>query len=78
MLYFFLAFVVFLAVIAGMSIGYIFHRKKIKGSCGGLNTLGVEKACDCDTPCEKKRQVMQQQEEIPTIKPPSEDKKDSA
>ncbi|MDN5449907.1 MAG: (Na+)-NQR maturation NqrM, partial [Enterobacterales bacterium] len=40
-------FVVFLAVIAGMSIGYIIKRKSIHGSCGGIANLGLEKVCDC-------------------------------
>ena len=32
-----LAFVIILAVIAGMSIGVLHGRKAINGSCGGLN-----------------------------------------
>jgi len=31
------SFLVMLAVIAGMSIGVIYGRKPIKGSCGGVN-----------------------------------------
>ncbi len=61
MLYFLMTFILFLVLILGMSIGYIVRRKKISGSCGGLNTLGIEKACDCDQPCEKKKQRMQAQ-----------------
>lgn len=52
---FIFAFVLFAAVILIMAVGFIFQRKKIGGSCGGLDALGIEKACDCDKPCAKKR-----------------------
>lgn len=45
-----------------MSIGYILQEKTIAGSCGGLGALGVEKACDCDNPCEKRRERMQREQ----------------
>nr|WP_154247009.1 (Na+)-NQR maturation NqrM [Kangiella sp. HZ709] len=38
-----------------MAIGYIIQNKRISGSCGGLDALGIEKACDCEKPCAKKR-----------------------
>lgn len=38
-----------------MAIGYIFQKKSIAGSCGGLGALGVEKACDCPEPCDRKK-----------------------
>jgi len=44
----------FLIVVLGMAIGYIFQGKTIAGSCGGLGTMGIEKACDCDNPCDKR------------------------
>jgi len=44
----------FLVVVLGMAVGYIFQRKSIAGSCGGLGTMGIEKACDCDNPCDKR------------------------
>lgn len=47
-----LAFGVFLILILLMSIGVIFRRRSIKGNCGGLANLGVEKACNCKTVCE--------------------------
>lgn len=37
-----LAFLVFGAVIAAMSIGVMAGRRPIKGSCGGLNGSGCE------------------------------------
>ena len=43
MIYFIATFVVFLLVVVAMSIGYIFNKKTIGGSCGGFSSLGVEK-----------------------------------
>lgn len=43
-------FVVFLAVITGMSIGYIIKRKSIHGSCGGIANLGLEKSVIAQSP----------------------------
>lgn len=54
MIYFIATFVVFLLVIFGMSIGYIFHKKSISGSCGGLASVGIEKECDCPEPCDNR------------------------
>ena len=42
----------FIIIIAGMALGYIFKRQAIKGSCGGISALGMEKVCDCDRPCD--------------------------
>lgn len=45
-----LASVVVLAItIAAMAVGYVFMRKPIKGSCGGLSTMasiGLSGPCD--------------------------------
>jgi uncharacterized protein len=41
-------------VVLAMAVGYIFQKKSIAGSCGGLASIGIEKACDCDNPCEKR------------------------
>lgn len=51
---FILAFGFFLLMSAAMAVGYIFQKKSISGSCGGLGALGVEKACDCPEPCDRK------------------------
>ena len=48
----FLTFGIFLLVILGMAVGYIFSTRSIKGSCGGISALGMEKMCDCETPCD--------------------------
>ena len=44
----------FLIVFAAMAVGYIFQNKSLAGSCGGLASMGIDKACDCDNPCEKR------------------------
>ena len=49
------SFVVFLLVVAGMSLGYVFRRKSLQGSCGGITVLGMEKVCDCPEPCESRK-----------------------
>jgi len=56
---FLVTFAVFLAVIALMAIGYIFQKKVIKGSCGGLGGVGIDKVCNCPEPCDarKKREA---------------------
>ncbi|REL34461.1 (Na+)-NQR maturation NqrM [Thalassotalea euphylliae] len=46
----------FLLVVAGMAVGYIFQQKSLAGSCGGLGSLGIDKACNCDNPCEKRQE----------------------
>lgn len=52
---FILAFGFFLLMSFAMAIGYILQKKTISGSCGGLGALGVEKACDCPEPCDRKK-----------------------
>lgn len=52
---FLLVFVFFLIMVSAMAVGYILQKKTISGSCGGLGALGVEKACDCPEPCDRKK-----------------------
>lgn len=52
---FFLAFGFFLLVVISMSVGYLVQKKSISGSCGGLGSIGIEKACDCPEPCDRKK-----------------------
>jgi len=46
----------FLVVVLAMAVGYIFQQKTLAGSCGGLASVGIEKSCDCDNPCEKRQE----------------------
>jgi hypothetical protein len=39
------AFILFFVVVAAMAIGVIFGRSAIKGSCGGLNQVGLGGSC---------------------------------
>lgn len=40
-----ITFGAFLTLIAAMAVGVIFSNKPIKGSCGGLSTLGLKDGC---------------------------------
>jgi len=60
---FILTFVLLLIVVGAMAIGYIVQRKTIAGSCGGLDALGIEKACDCDNPCERRLERMRKEKQ---------------
>ncbi|MCQ9328611.1 (Na+)-NQR maturation NqrM [Pelistega suis] len=57
---FLITFGFFLVVILAMAVGYIFKRKEIKGSCGGISALGMEKVCDCENPCDRRKAMMAQ------------------
>jgi len=57
-----MVFALFVVVVLAMSIGYMVQRKTISGSCGGIGALGMEKACDCDNPCEKRKERMKKEE----------------
>ncbi|MGB1222346.1 MAG: (Na+)-NQR maturation NqrM [Alcanivoracaceae bacterium] len=50
------AVVVIMLLFAGMAVGVIFSNKPIKGSCGGLNALGMKEGCEIcggdDSKCE--------------------------
>lgn len=46
----------FLTVFAAMAVGYIFQQKSLAGSCGGLASVGIDKSCNCDNPCEKRQE----------------------
>ncbi len=59
---FILAFVFFLAMVMAMGIGYLVQKKSIAGSCGGLGALGIEKACDCPEPCDRRKARMEREE----------------
>ena len=46
MIEFVFAFIILLAIVAGMAVGVMKGRPPISGSCGGLNNLGVDGACE--------------------------------
>ena len=58
-----LTFGLFLLVILGMAVGYIFSKRTIKGSCGGISSLGMKKVCDCDTPCDTLQMKLDEQKQ---------------
>lgn len=58
---FLLTFVILLLVVVAMAVGFLVQRKTLAGSCGGLGAMGIEKACDCDNPCEKRQQRMEKE-----------------
>jgi len=60
---FILAFVFFLVMVAAMAIGYLLQKKTISGSCGGLGALGIDKACDCPEPCDRKKARQEREEQ---------------
>ena len=60
---FIITFALMLIVVAIMSVGYIFQKKRIKGSCGGISDLGLEKVCDCDEPCDKRKEMIKRLDE---------------
>lgn len=55
-----IAFFIILLVVCIMSIGVLMGRKPLKGSCGGLSSLGLKESCDIcggnDEACEKEQQ----------------------
>lgn len=53
---FIITFVFFIVIFFAMAIGYIIQQKTLAGSCGGLGSVGIEKACNCDKPCEKRQE----------------------
>lgn len=64
MIYFIATFVVFLLVVLAMAVGYIFNKKTIGGSCGGLASVGIEKECDCPEPCENRKKKNAEAERV--------------
>lgn len=61
---FLITFGFFLLIIFGMALGYILKKRSIQGSCGGIAALGMEKVCDCDTPCERRKAALAKQNKI--------------
>ncbi|KGJ98532.1 (Na+)-NQR maturation NqrM [Thalassotalea sp. ND16A] len=53
---FLLTFGFFIVMFLAMAVGYIIQQKTLAGSCGGLGSVGIEKACNCDSPCAKRKE----------------------
>ena len=60
---FLLTFTLLAVVFIAMSIGYLVNKKSIAGSCGGLGALGIEKACNCENPCDRKKERLAKEEQ---------------
>lgn len=58
-------FAFMLIIVAGMAVGVMFGRKPLKGSCGGMASLGMETECDVcggdKTRCEKEVEASSKQ-----------------
>lgn len=64
-----LAFIILSIVIAAMAIGVIIKGQPIKGSCGGIASLGMGQACDiCGGNKNKCDETKQQKSKTPDVK----------
>lgn len=52
---FLVTFGIFLGFITLMSVGYLIQKKVVKGSCGGLDAMGIDKVCSCPEPCDARK-----------------------
>lgn len=43
---FLLVFLIVAMLLAAMSVGVMFGRKPISGTCGGIGALGISQSCD--------------------------------
>ncbi|MGB0467608.1 MAG: (Na+)-NQR maturation NqrM [Pontibacterium sp.] len=61
-----LTFVVLATVIIAMSVGVLMGRTPIKGSCGGMASLGLDTACDIcggdPKKCDEEQEAQQAQQ----------------
>ncbi len=62
---FLLTFLIFVLVIIGLATGVILRGKALTGSCGGISALGLEKACDCEEPCDNLKAKIERGEASP-------------
>jgi hypothetical protein len=50
---------VFGLAFAGLALGVLLGREPLRGSCGGLRKLGIEKDCSCEAPCPRRRRELE-------------------
>ena len=50
---FFLTFGLLILIVTAMAVGMIVQKKSMASSCGGLGSVGIDKACDCDDPIDQ-------------------------
>jgi hypothetical protein len=50
---------VFALAFAGLALGVLLGRDPIRGSCGGLNRLGLGRDCSCDSPCPRRKRELE-------------------
>lgn len=63
MMTYLISFGVFLIVVALMAIGVMLKRQAIRGSCGGLATIDIERECNCVEVCDEHRPTLYQIQE---------------
>jgi len=59
---FLLTFGLLLLIVAAMAVGMMVQKKSMASSCGGLGSAGIDKACDCDDPCDKRKKRMEKEQ----------------
>lgn len=59
---FIISLLVFVLAILAMAVGVIFKHSELKGSCGGLASINIERSCNCKVTCEQHSDLYQIQE----------------
>ncbi|SDK22385.1 (Na+)-NQR maturation NqrM [Microbulbifer yueqingensis] len=59
------AFVAMVLIVTGMALGAILQNKPLKGSCGGLNKIGMKQDCEiCGGDDDECRKEQERQEKV--------------